>query len=164
MHQYINIMAFTMLLTLIDLEHVRKRMRIFEARKHRCAEIHHLKLPMSSINWNGLTNEQIVGRLGEAIKRLRLERNMSQGDVAQHTGLDRSTVQRLEGGRPATLLTVVQVLRALDRLQLLDHWAEERTATPMMLLEQEEAYQRKKRKRAGRHRPPIDPPKPKSTW
>lgn len=119
---------------------------------------------MSITNWSGLTDEQIVARLGQAIKRLRLERNLSQNDVAQHTGLDRSTVQRLEGGRPATLLTVVQVLRALDRLQLLDPWAEERKATPMQLLEQEEAYQRKKRKRAGRHRPPINPPKPKSSW
>jgi transcriptional regulator with XRE-family HTH domain len=119
---------------------------------------------MSTVNWNALTDANAVARLGQEIKRMRLERNLSQSDIAQHTGLDRSTVQRLEGGRAATLLTVVQVLRALDRLDLLDPWVQERKATPMMLLEQEEAYQRQKRKRAGRQRPPIAPPKPKSTW
>lgn len=119
---------------------------------------------MSTINWNGLTDTNAVARLGQEIKRMRLERNLSQSDIATHTGLDRSTVQRLEGGRAATLLTVVQVLRALDHLDLLDPWVQERKATPMMLLEQEEAYQRQKRKRAGRQRPPIAPPKPKSKW
>jgi transcriptional regulator with XRE-family HTH domain len=119
---------------------------------------------MSIINWHTLTDSTTVARLGQELKRMRLEKNLSQADIAQHTGLDRSTIQRLEGGRAATLLTVVQVLRALDRLDLLDPWVHERRATPMMLLEQEEAYQRKKRKRAGRHRPPVVPPKPKSTW
>lgn len=121
-------------------------------------------MPMSSINWNALTDANAVARLGKEIKRMRLERNLSQADIAQHTGLDRSTVQRLEGGRAATLLTVVQVLRALDRLDLLDPWVQERRATPMMLLEQEEAYERNRRKRAGRNRPQIVKPKPKSTW
>lgn len=119
---------------------------------------------MSSINWSVLSDQQAVARLGKEIKRMRLERNMSQAEVAERTGLDRSTVQRLEGGRAATLLTVVQVLRALDKLDLLDPFHEEPRPTPYMLVEAQAKYLKKQRKRAGRKKPDVTPPKPPSTW
>ena len=119
---------------------------------------------MSTVNWNLLTDANALARLGTEIKRMRLERNLSQGEVAKNTGLDRSTIARLEGGRAATLLTVVQVLRALDRLQLLDPWVAEPPASPYMLVEAQAKYLKKQRKRAGRKKPDVLPPKPKSTW
>lgn len=76
-------------------------------------------MPINSINWNLLSNQQIVARLGKEVKRMRLERNLSQAEVAERAGLDRTTVGKLEAGRAATLLTVVQVLRALGKLELL---------------------------------------------
>lgn len=120
--------------------------------------------PMGTINWNMLSDQQVVVRLGKEVKRMRLERNMSQAEVAEKTGLDRSTVQRMEGGRAATLLTVVQVLRALDKLELLDAFYSEPQPTPYMLVEAQEKYLKKQRKRAGRRKPDVSPPKPKSTW
>ena len=72
---------------------------------------------------------------------------------------------KLEAGRAATLLTVVQVLRALDKLDLLDAFHEEPQPTPYMLVEMQEKYLKKQRKRASRKKPGIVPPKPKkSTW
>jgi len=119
---------------------------------------------MSTINWSALSDQQAVARLGKEIKRMRLERNMSQAEVAEKTGLDRSTVARLEGGRAATLLTVVQVLRVLNKLELLDGFHAEPQPTPYMLVEAQEKYLKKQRKRAGRKRPDVTPPEPKSTW
>ena len=118
----------------------------------------------SNIQWQALSDNKAVEQLGKELRRMRLERNLSQAEVAMRAGLDRTTVVKLEAGRAATLLTVVQVLRAMDRLELLDAFHEAPKATPMMLLEAEEKYQRKQRKRASRKSKKIVPPKPRSTW
>ena len=119
---------------------------------------------MSNINWQALSDTQVVERLGKELRRMRLERNLSQAEVATRAGLDRTTVVKLEAGRAATLLTVVQVLRALGKLELLDPFHAEPQPTPYMLVEAQEKYLKKQRKRAGRKKPDVLTPKPKSTW
>ena len=118
----------------------------------------------SNINWQAFDDHTIVERLGSEVKRMRLEKNLSQAEVAERAGLDRTTVLKLEAGRAATLLTVVQVLRALRRLDVLNAFHEEPRLTPMMALELDAKYERKKRKRASPKKDRIVPPKPKSTW
>ena len=118
----------------------------------------------SNINWQALSDTQVVERLGAELRRMRLERNLSQAEVAERAGLDRTTVGKLEAGRAATLLTVVQVLRALGKLELLDPFHAEPQPTPYMLVEAQEKYLKKQRKRAGRKKPDVLTPKPKSTW
>jgi transcriptional regulator with XRE-family HTH domain len=121
-------------------------------------------MPTNNINWQGMSDQQVVAKLGAELRRMRLERNQSQAEVATRAGLDRTTVVKLEAGRAATLLTVVQVLRAMDRLELLDAFHQEPQPTPYMLVEAQEKYLKKQRKRAGRKKPDVLPPKPKSTW
>jgi transcriptional regulator with XRE-family HTH domain len=118
----------------------------------------------SNINWQALSDTQAVERLGVELRRMRLERNLSQAEVATRAGLDRTTVVKLEAGRAATLLTVVQVLRAIGRLEVLDGFHQEPQPTPYMLVEAQTQYLKKQRKRAGRKKPAVLPPKPKSTW
>ena len=118
----------------------------------------------SNINWKGLKDDKVVQLLGKELRRMRLSSNISQAEVAQRAGLDRTTVVKLEAGRAATMLTVVQVLRALDRLDVLDGFHEEPQLTPYQVVEQQEKYLAKQRKRASRKQPTIVPPKPKSTW
>ncbi|MBK9598289.1 MAG: hypothetical protein IPO60_08175 [Flavobacteriales bacterium] len=59
---------------------------------------------------------------------------------------------------------MVRVLRAMDRLDALDGFHEEPQLTPYQVVEQQEKYLAKQRKRASRKKPTIVPPKPKSTW
>lgn len=118
----------------------------------------------SNIKWRALADDAIVQQLGSELKRMRLEKNLTQAEVAERAGLDRITVLKLESGRAASLLTVVQVLRALGRLDLLNAFHEEPRLTPMMALEMETKYQRKQRKRASPKKNRVLPPKPKSTW
>ncbi len=106
----------------------------------------------------------VVAQLGKELRRMRLECNLSQAEVATRAGLDRTTVVKLEAGRAATLLTVVQVLRAIGRLELLDAFHQEPQPTPYMLVEAQTQFLKKQRKRAGRKRPDVRPPKPKRTW
>ena len=118
----------------------------------------------NNINWKILNDEKVLEQLGKELRRMRLERNLSQAKVAERAGLDRTTVVKLEAGRAATLLTVVQVLRAIGKLELLDVFHEVPQPTPYMLVEAQAEYLKKQRKRAGPQSSGIVPPKPKSTW
>lgn len=99
----------------------------------------------SKISWYGMTDSLIVTEIGKQLKQTRLNRNLTQERLAQLSGLDRSTISQLENGRAATLLTLVQVLRALERLDLLDHFVAEKIISPILALK----LQGKKRKRAS---------------
>ena len=119
----------------------------------------------SNIYWKGLMDDQVVEHLGKELRRMRLERNLSQAEVAKRAGLDRTTVVQLEAGRAATMLTFAQVLRAMDQLDLLNTFHEEPQPTPYQLVEAQEKYLKKQRKRASRQKGVIVPPNPKkSTW
>ena len=52
-------------------------------------------------------------RMGEAIKRARLERNMTQTELGELLGVKRAQVSRIEKGRNLTLATIARVFRAL---------------------------------------------------
>jgi len=116
------------------------------------------------ITWKLLTDEQVLEKLGAELRRMRLERNLTQATVAERAGVDRTTVVKLEAGKANSLVNLVQVLRALGRLEVLNDFHEEPRISPMMALEQEAKYYRKQRKRASPQKGRIVPPKPKSTW
>lgn len=68
----------------------------------------------------GMSDRAILKELGRRLKRKRLERNLSQHSLAERAGLNRTTVGELERGTPSGLLTLIQVLRALEVLDELD--------------------------------------------
>lgn len=123
-------------------------------------------MPNSNIEWKFLTDGAVLEKLGAEVRRMRLERNLTQAVVAERAGVDRTTVVKIEAGKASHLLNLIQVLRAIGRLDVLDNFHEEPRLTPMMALEQEAKYHRKQRKRASSPKATIVPPKPKpkSTW
>ncbi len=92
-------------------------------------------------NWNNLTDSAIVKEIGKKLSSIRLKKNITQDELAKKSGLDRTTISQLENGRPATLLTFVQVLRALDKLDLLNVFYDAEEISPI------EALKLKKQKR-----------------
>lgn len=60
------------------------------------------------------------GRVGEAVRRLRIEAGYDQAELAERANVSRSAVQGLEQGRGSRLRTVLAVLRALDRVDAFD--------------------------------------------
>jgi transcriptional regulator with XRE-family HTH domain len=60
--------------------------------------------------------------LGNNLRSLRLQHNLSQEKLAEKAGLSRSAISEMENGKTATsLVTIIQVLRALQQLHLLEH-------------------------------------------
>lgn len=63
----------------------------------------------------------ILEELGYRLERLRLQRNQPLADLAEAAGVGTATLQRLESGKSVNLTTLIQVLRALNRLGDLDN-------------------------------------------
>ena len=100
-----------------------------------------------SKNINILTNDAIMKDIVSFIKQTRLEQNKSQGELAELAGIDRTTLGQFENGaRSISLTTLIQILRALSRLDVLALFEVQPTISPLKLAELEE----KKRKRASR--------------
>lgn len=91
------------------------------------------------------SDKELLRALGARVKTLRLERNLSQDQVAAAAGVGRATLVRLEGGQSVTLLSFVQVLRALEVLEELESFLPEPGVSPLQLLER----QGKRRRRAS---------------
>lgn len=99
-------------------------------------------------NWVAMADPEIVNEICQAVKQMRINKNISQQQIADIAGLDRTTISRMESGRAVNLLTLVTVLRALDKLDILNVFKPEQVISPIKLLKEEE----KKRKRASKKR------------
>jgi transcriptional regulator with XRE-family HTH domain len=73
-----------------------------------------------TVDWATMTDKAIVNHLCLQLRRLRLDQNMTQEQLADRSGLGRATISRIEKGQSVSLLTLIQILRALNRLELLD--------------------------------------------
>lgn len=80
------------------------------------------------------TDEVVLAELGARLARARLERNLTQGQLAAEAGVARATLERMEAGRPARLPSFIRVLRVLGLLDGLDRLLPESTPSPLELL------------------------------
>ena len=92
-----------------------------------------------------MADPEIVRQIGKYFKQMRLNQNLSQKELAEIAGVGRATISRLENGTAATLMTVIEVLRALKKLDLLNIFQEEARISPIQLLR----LQNKQRQRAS---------------
>ncbi|MDD4644552.1 MAG: helix-turn-helix transcriptional regulator [Bacteroidales bacterium] len=87
-----------------------------------------------SPDWYSMSDLAIVKELCGILKQVRLQQNITQEQLAVKAGLSRSAISKMETGRSAVeLLTVIQVLRALQQLHLLDPWEVKATLSPLLV-------------------------------
>lgn len=104
-----------------------------------------------------MSDQALASRIGIFVKHHRLEQNKTQEVLSHQAGISRSTLSLLERGETVTLATLLQVLRVLDQLQVMDAFVVEPRISPLALAKAEQ----EKRKRA-RNAPKKDPEK--SDW
>ncbi|MCK4827689.1 helix-turn-helix transcriptional regulator [bacterium] len=68
----------------------------------------------------GMSDKAIIKEIGRRVKRRRLEGNFTQQEIADMAGISRPTVSDLERGKPFGILTLIQILRALNALDSID--------------------------------------------
>jgi DNA-binding XRE family transcriptional regulator len=108
--------------------------------------------------WQSMSDGAIIENIGSFIKHHRLEHNKTQTQLAFEAGINRSTLTLIESGKVGSLLTLIQLLRALHQLNVLDQFQIKTQLSPIQLAKLEVG----KRKRAGRNL--KNEPTLKSDW
>lgn len=78
-----------------------------------------------------MTDNEIIRIVGAYIKQQRLEQNMTQAQLAHAAGINRSTIIQIENGESVTLGSLIQILRILDRLNILKVFSVEDKISPI---------------------------------
>jgi transcriptional regulator with XRE-family HTH domain len=96
-------------------------------------------------DWNSMSDRALAEHLGTFIKHHRMAQNKTQVILANTAGISRSTLSLLEHGETVTLATVIQVLRVLDQLHVMEVFSVQQEISPLTLAKME----KNKRKRAS---------------
>jgi transcriptional regulator with XRE-family HTH domain len=85
------------------------------------------------MNIAGMSNDAILAEIGERIKLMRLNRNISQMELAELAGVTRIVIRRLENGRGCTIESLIRILRPLDSINRIDAFLPEPGISPIQL-------------------------------
>lgn len=99
-----------------------------------------------------LSPEELAREVGENIRKLRLQKNLTQNSLASQAGVSMTALRHLEAGRGAHLATLIRVARALDKQAWLRSLAPRITVNPLHMAPHAER-QRARGRRKGRGEP-----------
>jgi transcriptional regulator with XRE-family HTH domain len=97
-----------------------------------------------STYWHSRSDRATLEMMGTYLQKTRLGQNKTQQTIADAAGINRSTLVQLEQGKGGTLLTFIQVVRALGQLHQFSNFEYRQELSPLLLAEME----RKQRYRA----------------
>lgn len=104
--------------------------------------------------------EALLQQLGGRLARIRLDRNLTQAELAEQAGVSKRTVERLESGAAATHLSgFLRVCGALGLLARIDALIPEPLPSPIAQVK----LRGRQRRRASSPRVP-EPPSKKWEW
>lgn len=81
-----------------------------------------------------LTDAAVLQALGERIEQSRIGAGLTQAELAERAGIGKRTLERMESGRGAELVTFIRVLRALKILEGLERLIPELPPSPIAQL------------------------------
>jgi transcriptional regulator with XRE-family HTH domain len=100
-----------------------------------------------------MSDKAIQAELAGRLQKERLNRNLSQADLAQRSGISLRTLKYVEGGRDSSLETLIRILRALDRLDHLNAFLPESGPSPLQLARMKGKERKHASGRRGKRRP-----------
>jgi transcriptional regulator with XRE-family HTH domain len=108
-------------------------------------------------DWHSMSDHALAAHIGAFVKHHRLEQNKTQDILSHEAGISRSTLSLLERGEAVTLATLIQVLRVLNQLQIMDAFEVHQRISPLALAKAE--LEKRKRARNNKTKGPE-----KSDW
>ena len=102
--------------------------------------------------WHAMNDPALLEMLGKYIQQVRLQQNKTQQQIAAAAGLNRATVVQIEKGAGGTMISFVQILRALEQLQILEHFEVKPQISPLQLAKLE---QNKRQRASAKKESPI---------
>ncbi len=107
-----------------------------------------------------MSDQAILEDIGARLKRRRLDRNLTQQEVADQAGLTRTTIGEFERGASSSTLTLVRILRALGALEELETFLPDAGLSPLQLAK----LQGRQRQRASRKQSSDEPEGEDPQW
>lgn len=110
------------------------------------------------MDYNQISDLAILQKLGDFVKHHRMEQNKSQDQLSIEAGISRSTLSLLERGEKVNLITLIQVLRVLDKLQWLGDFEVKKTISPMDYIKLQKKHERHRVRNSGMaaEKPPLE--------
>ena len=71
-------------------------------------------------NWLFLTEQEILKEIGEKLKKIRLQHNLTQKVMSKEVGLSVSTISLIEQGKSTTVESLIRILIRLNRIKDLE--------------------------------------------
>lgn len=99
---------------------------------------------LSYQEWISMSDKSLMEIIGKFVQHHRLNQNKSQSEVATDASISRSTLSLLERGEKIKLSSLIQVLRVLDLLYIMDIFKVKDEISPIEYAK----LQKNKRKRA----------------
>ncbi len=106
---------------------------------------------------NDNSDDATLRELGSRIATSRLNRNLTQDDLAKEAGISKRTLQRVEQGESTHVTNLIRILRALGLLENLEGLIPEPAISPV----QQMKMRGKQRRRASSR---SEQPARKSPW
>lgn len=111
-------------------------------------------MDISINNWLAMSDGALMQTIGAFVKHHRLLQNKTQQQLATEAGINRSTVTQIEKGEKITLQSLLQVLRVLNVLYIMDVFKVQEQISPLQLakLEQNKRQRARNNLPAGRQK------------
>lgn len=86
---------------------------------------------ISYTKWEAMSDKSIMEIIGNFIQSHRLNQNKTQDQVATDAGISRSTLSLLERGEKVRIDSLIQVLRVLNLLYIMDVFRIQEQISPL---------------------------------
>lgn len=91
------------------------------------------------------TPQDVLTDLAQRLRRLRIDANLTQAELAGKANLSQPTIQRLEQGRDGSTANLMAVLLALGQRAIFEHVAPADAYSPLQALRRTKERQRVRR-------------------
>ena len=71
-------------------------------------------------SWLFLTEQEILKEIGNRLKKIRLQHNLTQKELSEEVGLSVSTISLIEQGKSTTTESLIRILVRLNRIKDLE--------------------------------------------
>ncbi|MEM9481168.1 MAG: helix-turn-helix transcriptional regulator [Verrucomicrobiota bacterium] len=101
------------------------------------------------MKWQLLTDETVLDEIGQRLARQRINRRLTQRQLAQESGVSLRTLQRLENGETSTnLSSFIRVCRTLGLLDSFEVMLPKNLISPIQQLKLQQAQPQRVRPKA----------------
>jgi len=121
-------------------------------------------MDISNNNWLAMSDGALVASIGAFVKHHRLLQNKTQQQLATEAGINRSTITQIEKGEKITLQSLLQVLRVLNLLYIMDVFKVQQQISPLQLAKLEQNKRQRVRNNLSAARKENNSNNNKSDW